>query len=157
MPVLLRDRLEPRQWLLNRWVQLLAAAATLAALVTVLVVSPAGASESTHGQLGLALSIAAMLQSLLASFSALRTHPRARAPWRRWRQSHFLQAYFIFAAGVAECVLGVQQARVYIANVTALNAIAIFTYVGHAVLALCVLAVSWSRYQKWSDDPAKRA
>jgi hypothetical protein len=154
-PVLLRERLEPGHWLhVHRWVQLLATAATIAAFVSVLVVSPAGAFETTHGQLGLAIFIATVLQSLLASFTALRTHPRARAPWR---QSHFVLAYFILASGVANCVLGVQQARVYIDNVTAVNAIAIFTYIGYAVLALCVLAVSWNRYQKWGDDPAKRA
>jgi hypothetical protein len=154
-PVLLRDRMEPGQWLhVHRWVQLLATAATVAAFITVLVVSTAGTFVSTHAKLGLALFVAAMLQPLLASFSALRTHPRARAPWR---QSHFVLAYFIFAAGVAECVLGVQQARIYIASTSAVDAIAVFTYVGYALLALCVLAVSWNRYQKWGDDPAKRA
>jgi hypothetical protein len=154
-PVLLRDRMEPGQWLhVHRWVQLLGTAATVAAFVTILVVSTAGAFVSTHAKLGLALFVAAMLQPLLASFSALRTHPRARAPWR---QSHFVLAYFIFAAGVAECVLGVQQARIYIASTTAVDAIAVFTYVGYGLLALCVLAVSWNRFQKWGDDPAKRA
>jgi hypothetical protein len=109
---------------------------------------------STHAKLGLAVFVAAIVMPLLAASTKLRTHPKTRQPWR---ESHFVLGYFILVAGLAACVLGLQQARLYVKNDAALNGLAVLTYLGCGFLLACVMLISFNRVNKLGVDEVRAA
>ena len=152
----LRKRFPPAQWFIaHRYIQYAATLATTGAFAAVVAVSTGPAFASTHAKLGLALIAGAIVQPLLASSKAVRSGQRSRQPWRI---SHFVLAYLLFAGGVAACLLGIDQAKLYIKDAAALAAIRIYVYAGIGFLALSMLLITWNRlWNKWGIDEFRAA
>ena len=151
----LREHMEPGRWYhLHRYVQILTTIVTVAAFIVVFVLGTSATLASTHAKLGLAVFVATIIMPLLASSTKLRTNPKSR---QLWRESHFVLGYFIFVAGLAACVLGLQQAKLYVKDDAALNGLTVFTYLGCGFLLACVMLVSFNRVNKWGVDEVRAA